>query len=87
MRRSINHTGYRTSEWMSLCENRKQAARWEKEGSRQGGSHRPPTVGFPPETLALQRGSEGQGQGGSWQAFDGSDIEPPLLSRGFILKT
>lgn len=46
--------------------------------------------GVSPETLALQRGSEGQGQGGSWQALDGSDIEPPLLSRlsrGFILKT
>lgn len=47
----------------------------------------PPTMGFSPETLALERGSEGQGQGGSWQALDGSDIEPSLLSRGFILKT
>lgn len=69
---------------MSLCENRKQAVRWEKEAGKVA-----PTAqgGVSPETLALQRGSEGQGQGGSWQALDGSDREPPLLSRGFILKT
>lgn len=66
MRCSINHTGYRTSEWMSLCENRKQAACWEKERSWQGGAHRP-GWGFPQRPWPFKgevkaKGREGAGK-------------------------